>query len=148
MCSTLKLNELFFALIECEWRSKSEVWRVLALKGAELAVNISAVPAHFPVAYMRRRMQGAAAIDQYHVAYVNRPGPVFAGGSAVYDPRDDELLALGGGEEVVSIEIDQGAVNAWRDEEIIFANRRLPRHCLGFVCQKKRSACAATNGHA
>jgi len=102
----------------------SEVWRVLALEGAELVVNISAVPAHFPVAYMRRRMQGAAAFNQYHVVYVNRPGPVFAGGSAVYDPHGDELLALGGGEEVVSLEIEPTAAQSWRQDEIIFANRR------------------------
>jgi omega-amidase len=102
----------------------SEVWRVLALEGAGLVANISAVPAHFPVEYMRRRMQGAAAFNQYHVIYVNRPGPVFAGGSAVYDPHGDELLALGGGEEVVTIEIDQDAVEGWRQEEILFPNRR------------------------
>jgi predicted amidohydrolase len=102
----------------------SEVWRVLALEGAELVVNISAVPAHFPVAYMRRRMQGAAAFNQYYVVYVNRPGPIFAGGSAVYDPHGDELLDLGGGEEVVSVEIEPALVESWREEEIIFANRR------------------------
>jgi len=102
----------------------SEVWRVLALEGAKIVVNISAVPAHFPVEYMRRRMQGAAAFNQYHVIYVNRPGPVFAGGSAMYDPHGDELLALGGGEEVISTEIEPGAVDAWREEEILFANRR------------------------
>lgn len=102
----------------------SEVWRVLALNGARLVVNISAVPAHFPVPYMRRRMQGAAVFNQYFVVYVNRPGPVFAGGSAVYGPHGEELLALGGGEEVVSVEIDLDMVESWREEEIIFPNRR------------------------
>ncbi len=102
----------------------SEVWRVLALNGARLVVNISAVPAHFPVPYMRRRMQGAAAFNQYFVVYVNRPGPFFAGGSAVYDPHGDELLALGGGEEVVSMDIDLEEAESWREEEILFANRR------------------------
>lgn len=102
----------------------SEVWRVLALEGAGLVVNISAVPAHFPVEYMRRRMQGAAVFNQYHVVYVNRPGPVFAGGSALYDPHGDELLALGGGEEVVSVDIDREAVDSWREEEVIYPNRR------------------------
>ena len=102
----------------------SEVWRVLALEGAGLVVNISAVPAHFPVEYMRRRMRGAAVFNQYYVVYVNRPGPVFAGGSAVYDPHGDELLAMGGGEEVVSVQMDESAVQAWRGEEILFPNRR------------------------
>ena len=102
----------------------SEVWRVLALDGARLVVNISAVPAHFPVPYMRRRMRGAAAFNQYFVVYVNRPGPVFAGGSAVYDPHGDELLALGGGEEVTSLEIDLEQAERWREEELLFPNRR------------------------
>ncbi|MGD9125176.1 MAG: carbon-nitrogen hydrolase family protein [Desulfarculaceae bacterium] len=102
----------------------SEVWRVLALNGAKLVVNISAVPAHFPVPYMHRRMQGAAAFNQYFVVYVNRPGPVFSGGSAVYDPRGDEIVSLGGGEEVVDVELDPFAVDEWRQAELLFANRR------------------------
>ncbi|MCB2225393.1 MAG: carbon-nitrogen hydrolase family protein [Desulfarculaceae bacterium] len=102
----------------------SEVWRVLALNGARLVVNISAVPAHFPVEYMRRRMRGAAAFNQYFVVYANRPGPVFAGGSAAYDPHGDELLSLGGGEEITSLEIDLDQAEAWREEELLFPNRR------------------------
>ena len=102
----------------------SEVWRVLALGGARLVVNISAVPAHFPVPYMRRRMQGAAAFNQYHVIYVNRPGPFFSGGSAVYDPRGEEIAALGGGEEVREVELEPYAVDEWREQEVIFPNRR------------------------
>ncbi|BEQ16448.1 carbon-nitrogen hydrolase family protein [Desulfoferula mesophila] len=101
-----------------------EVWRVLALNGARLVVNISAVPAHFPVPYMRRRMQGAAIFNQYFVVYVNRPGPVFSGGSAVYDPHGDELLALGGGDEVARVDIDLAETERWREEEVIFPNRR------------------------
>lgn len=102
----------------------SEAWRVLALNGARLVVNISAVPADFPVAYMHRRMQGAATFNQYFVVYVNRPGPVFSGGSAVYDPHGEQLLSLGGGEEVVSVQINPQAADQWRQEEVLFPNRR------------------------
>ncbi|MCF8042842.1 MAG: carbon-nitrogen hydrolase family protein [Desulfarculaceae bacterium] len=102
----------------------SEAWRVLGLNGARLVVNISAVPAHFPVPYMRRRMQAAAVFNQYFVVYANRPGPVFSGGSAVYDPHGDELLALGGGDEVAQVEFDVEQVQRWREEEVIFPNRR------------------------
>ena len=42
----------------------------------------------------------------------------------MYDPRGDELLALGGGEEVVSVEIDLDQAESWREEEMIFPNRR------------------------
>ena len=101
-----------------------EVWRVLGLDGAHLVVNISAVPAHFPVPYMRRRMRAAAVFNQYFVVYVNRPGPVFSGGSAVYDPHGDELLALGGGEEVTRLELDLRQAEAWREQEPIYPNRR------------------------
>ena len=102
----------------------SEVWRVLALNGARMVVNISAVPGRFPVPYMQRRMQGAAIFNQYHVVYVNRPGPFFSGGSAVYDPHGDELAVLGGGDEVRDVILDPGAVDQWRREEVLFDNRR------------------------
>lgn len=102
----------------------SEVWRVLALNGARMVINISAVPGHFPVPYMQRRMQGAAIFNQYHVVYVNRPGPFFSGGSAVYDPHGDQLAALGGGDEVRDVLLDSMALDEWRQEEIVFENRR------------------------
>ena len=102
----------------------SETWRVLGLNGAKLVVNISAVPAHFPVPYMQRRMQGAATFNQYHVVYVNRPGPVFSGGSAVYDPRGEQVAALGGGMEIRDVDIDLSSADLWRKEEVIFKNRR------------------------
>ena len=54
----------------------SEVWRVLALKGAGVVVNISAVPREFPVSYMSRRLAGAAIFNQIYVIYANRAGPV------------------------------------------------------------------------
>ena len=102
----------------------SEVWRVLALNGARFVVNISAVPAAFPARYMRLRMQGAAAFNQYHVIFANRPGPYFSGGSAVYDARGNELASLGMDEEIKEVQIDLGAADEWREEEVIFPNRR------------------------
>jgi predicted amidohydrolase len=69
-------------------------------------------------------MQGAAAFNQYHVVYVNRPGPVFSGGSAVYDPRGEQVAALGGGMEVRDVEIDLTSADLWRKQEAIFPNRR------------------------
>ena len=51
----------------------SEVWRVLALRGASIIVNIAAVPNTFPVRYMWRRFTGAAINNQVFVIYANRP---------------------------------------------------------------------------
>lgn len=102
----------------------SEVWRVLALNGARLVVNISAVPASFPAGYMHLRMQGAAAFNQYPVVFLNRPGPHFSGGSAAYDARGRELVCLGAEEEVLELKIDLGEVGTWREQEVIFPNRR------------------------
>ena len=102
----------------------SEVWRFASLEGAELAVNISAVPASFPVRYMWRRMQGAAVFNQYHVIYANRPGDHFSGHSAVFGPTGEILAAAGPGQELLSLEIDSTEARAWREEEILFPNRR------------------------
>lgn len=102
----------------------SEVWRVLALMGPCVIANISAVPAHFPVAYMHRRMQGAALNNQVFVVYANRPGPEFAGGSAVFDPRGEFVASTGRDEDVLEVEIDLAQVDRWRTQEQIFPNRK------------------------
>lgn len=103
----------------------SEVWRTLAVLGARLSVNISAVPVDFPVELMHRRMAGAALNNQMFVVYANRPGPRFSGHSAVFDPRG-RLLAQAGAEEmeILEVEIDLADVDAWRAEEAVFPHRR------------------------
>jgi len=102
----------------------SEVWRVLALKGAELMVNISAVPATFPVEYMWRRFAGAAIYNQIFVVYANRPGPYFSGHSAIFNPEGDKLISTGSGQTITEAPIDLNEVQRWRDKEKIYANRR------------------------
>lgn len=101
-----------------------EVWRVLALAGAEVVVNISAVPAHFPVALMHRRLGGAALDNQVFTVYANRPGPVFGGHSAVFDPRGEVLAEAGDREDVLKCRADLDEVARWRAEEAIYPNRR------------------------
>ena len=102
----------------------SEVWRVLALKGAPLIVNLSAVPKTFPVDYMWRRFRGAAVFNQVFVVYANRPGNYFSGHSAVFNPQGDILVSAGPTEAVIEADIDLSAVERWRDEERIYASRR------------------------
>jgi predicted amidohydrolase len=102
----------------------SEVWRVGALRGAQMAINISAVPAAFPVKYMHRRMVGAAIFNQLFVVYVNRPGPVFSGHSAVYSPTGETLAQAGGEPREISLEIDLAETAEWRDQERVYPHRR------------------------
>ena len=102
----------------------SEVWRVLSLKGAEIVVNISAVPGEFPVDYMWRRFVGAAIYNQVFVVYANRPGRFFSGHSAVFSPRGDILVSSGSKETIIEASIDLNEVHKWRNEEQIYPNRR------------------------
>ena len=111
----------------------SEVWRVMALKGAELIVNISAVPKTFPVEYMWRRMAGAAIFNQVFVVYANRPGEFFSGHSAIFDPRGDVVINAGSEEAVIETDVHMEDVHQWRRDEAIFSNRRpLLYRAIGF----------------
>jgi predicted amidohydrolase len=101
-----------------------EVWRVLALNGAEIIVNISAVPRSFPVKYMWRRIQGAALNNQVFVIYANRPGGFFSGYSAVVNPQGDIVVHADDEEAVIQAEIDLEDIRSWREEEAIYQNRR------------------------
>jgi len=102
----------------------SEVWRVLSLKGADVIVNISAVPRTFPVDYMWRRFMGAAIYNQIFVIYANRPGPYFSGHSAVFSPQGDILVSSGSAETIIEAGIDLNEIQKWRREEEIYPNRR------------------------
>jgi predicted amidohydrolase len=102
----------------------SEVWRVLALKGAHVVVNISAVPKEFPVSYMWRRLSGAAIFNEVFVIYANRPGPVFSGHSGVFDPRGETISKAGLRETILEADIDLTEVGRWQEQEPIFPYRR------------------------
>ncbi len=102
----------------------SEVWRVLSLKGAEIIVNISAVPITFPVEYIWRRLAGAAIDNQVFVVYANRPGGSFSGHSAIFNPKGDLLVNAGSGEAIIESEINLDEVRQWRLDEAIYSNRR------------------------
>jgi predicted amidohydrolase len=124
----------------------SEVWRVLALKGAEVIVNISAVPKTFPVEYMWRRFIGAAISNQVFVIYANRPGPFFSGHSAVFDPMGETIIQAGSKERILKADIDISLVQRWRNREQIYPNRRpllyreiVNRHKQDFTSLRKES---------
>lgn len=102
----------------------SETWRALALKGAQVIVNISAVPADFPVEYIWRRLAGAAINNQVYVIYANRPGFLFSGHSAIFDPTGACIATTGKRESIVKAEIDLRNVIKWRKQEDIYYSRR------------------------
>jgi predicted amidohydrolase len=102
----------------------SEVWRVLSLKGADVIVNIAAVPATFPVEYMWRRFIGAAVYNQIVVVYANRPGPYFSGNSAIFGPKGDLLASSGSQETIIEAGIDLNEIQRWKEEEKLYQHRR------------------------
>ncbi len=123
----LKVFETAFAKIGitiCFDAAFSEVWRVLALKGADVVVNISAVPRDFPVGYISRRLSGAAVFNQVYVIYANRAGPVFSGHSGIFDPKGEKIVKAGRREAIIEAEIDLEEVAGWRAEEKVFPYRR------------------------
>lgn len=102
----------------------AEVWRVLALKGAEIIVNISATPKTFPVDYIKRRLTGAAINNQVFIVYVNRPDKIFSGHSLILNPMGETLIDAGPGEKIIRCDIDLSEVAKWREKERIYDNRR------------------------
>lgn len=101
-----------------------EVWRTLALMGAKVIVNISAVPKTFPVDYMWLRMKSAALDNQVFVVYVNRPGDFFSGYSGVFNPRGETVINAKDKEKILKTVIDIDEVSRWRKEERVYRNRR------------------------
>ena len=123
----------------------SEVWRVLSLKGAELIVNISAVPAEFPSEYMWRRLAGAAIFNQVFVVYANRPAKFFSGRSAVFGPRGEVVVKAPTKDAIIEAEIDLDQLRQWRSEEKIYPYRRpllyreiTHRHKTGLLARRPR----------
>lgn len=102
----------------------TEVWRVAALSGALVVVNISAVPKHFPVRFMWRRMTGAAIFNEVFVVYANRPGDLFSGHSAVFDPQGECLVSAGEAETILHADIDLDKAKEWREAEPVMDHRR------------------------
>ncbi|NPU85857.1 MAG: carbon-nitrogen hydrolase family protein [Syntrophaceae bacterium] len=115
-----------------------EIGRILALRGAQVIVNISAVPKSFPVRYMRRRLSAMALNNQVFVVYVNRPGPYFSGHSAVFDPRGDMIAQVLDEEMIFHAVIDLEDLRSWREEENIYGHRRpLLYREIGMIQQKR-----------
>jgi predicted amidohydrolase len=95
-----------------------EIAKLETLLGAQLLVNISAAPTTSLPSF-RKVMPGRAVENAIYLAYCNMVGVhgslVFGGGSALYDPRGEEL-ASGRSleEEIVEAEIDLSDIDVAR----------------------------------
>jgi len=114
-----------------------EVWRVLALKGADIVINISATPREFPQEFIWSRLQGAAIFNQLFIVYVNRPDKIFSGQSAVINPQGKIIANLGKRPNVKTVTVDLKEIKRWRKKEVIYPNR-IPRLYREIVKQKKK----------
>ncbi|HVM46055.1 MAG TPA: carbon-nitrogen hydrolase family protein, partial [Candidatus Thermoplasmatota archaeon] len=100
-----------------------EVPRTLALRGAQIIVNISAIPESFPLKHVHRRVVACSVDNQVFTVFANRAGPGFRGGSMVVDPTGD-VLGVAGEAGDLTVDVDLDAVERWRKEEPLFAHRR------------------------
>lgn len=126
----------------CNDRRWAEVYRVLALQGAEVVVLGYNTPlglpgwepeAHHSMAAHLLSLQAGAYQNSVWVAAAAKAGTedgvAMIGGSAVVAPSGEVTSrALGAGDEVVHTVIDLDAANAYRDEIFNFAAHRRPEH--------------------
>ena len=101
-----------------------ETPRILATRGAKALVNISAIPSHFPLKYVHRRLVASSIHNQVFTFFVNRTGDGFLGGSAIVDPRGEMVALADEKEPSITVDVDMGEVDVWRQEEPLFPNRR------------------------
>lgn len=101
-----------------------EVPRLLALKGAGVIVNISAIPEDFPLEVVHRRLVACSVENQVFTLFANRRGDGFRGGSAVVGPTGEMLAVAGSDDPVLETTIRLDEVDAWREREPLFVHRR------------------------
>lgn len=102
----------------------AEVPLALALRGAEAIVNLSAIPAHFPLRIVHRRLVACSVMNQVFTFFANRTGLGYLGGSAVVDPQGEVLAVAGEHDPSLTVEVDMSEVEAWRAAEPVRAYRR------------------------
>lgn len=126
----------------CNDRRWAEVYRVLALQGAEVVVLGYNTPlklpgwepeAHHSMSAHLLSLQAGAYQNSLWVAAAAKSGTEdgvpMIGGSAVVAPSGEvSARAVGTGDEVVHMVIDLDAAKAYRDEIFNFAAHRRPEH--------------------
>jgi predicted amidohydrolase len=104
-----------------------ELFRSYALKGATMVI----VPAEWPrprIAHWQTLLRARAIENQMFVVACNRVGQNqsdhFPGHSAIIDPWGEVVVEGGGGQELLTAEIDLEEVNRFRDKIPVFKDRR------------------------
>lgn len=110
-------------ILICYDLSFPESARVLALRGAQILICPSSVPADFSK-YAEKRAITRALDNQLYLLYCNTCGNDFSGNSLIINPKG-EIIARGGKEEaLIFASIDRQIIKRWRVEEKIFSRRR------------------------
>ncbi|MFQ5561887.1 MAG: carbon-nitrogen hydrolase family protein, partial [Nitrospinota bacterium] len=100
-----------------------EASRSLVLKGAEIIVAPSLVPADFKD-INKKRVVARALDNQIFVIYCNYAGGGHSGGSLIADPGGDILMEADDKPGIFIKNIDLNRIGQWRKKELLFQNRR------------------------
>jgi len=111
------------AMAICFDHAFPELFRIYALKGAELIFIPSAVPKGYEH-LLELRTKARAQDNQIFVVGCNMCGSGFCGRSLVVDPKGKVVAQAGEGEELLLCEIDLSAVEEERLSEPVFRCRR------------------------
>lgn len=126
--SVTNLDGLRVGIAICFEHAFPHIFTTLALRGAQLVFNPSAVPVGY--GYLQDvRIPARAQDNQIFVVAINHVGPegqvTYCGGSQIADPRGDRLaLASDHTEEVIAARLDLSLIKDQRRQEPIFRGLR------------------------
>lgn len=126
--SVTDLDGLRVGVAICFEHAFPHIFTTLALRGAQLVFNPSAVPVGY--GYLQDvRIPARAQDNQIFVVAINHVGPegqvTYCGGSQIADPRGDRLaLASDHAEEVITAPLDLSLIKNQRRQEPIFRGLR------------------------
>ncbi|AJY77629.1 carbon-nitrogen hydrolase family protein [Paenibacillus beijingensis] len=104
-----------------------EMFRIMALKGAQVIFIPSAIPKNFEY-LLDLRTRARAQDNQLFTVAVNRVGAeddvVYCGNSKIVNPRGEVIHQAGDGEEVLIGTIDLSEITQERKQEMILRSRR------------------------
>jgi len=129
---TARVGEAASSLVLCPTICYDVRFPELYREGLKRGAGLYTVIANWPsvrAMHLRALAIARAIENQAFVVVVNRCGSdptlSYAGGSMVVSPLGEILGDAGDGEKVLSVEIDPGAVKAWRDKFPAWRDRRM-----------------------
>jgi predicted amidohydrolase len=110
-------------LLICYDLAFQETGRILALKGADIIVVISAVPSEFSFRYNLIRLQAMALNNQVFAINCCKPGRKYSGHGAIFDPQGNKIIEEGDYAQINTKTLDLSLIKKWRRKEKIFPYR-------------------------